>query len=67
MLPPEPTEAAPKGGRRLNAALSEWMMGHRPGFLTGEFSRNEALRMAGNGAIAIQARAAWDLLGDEDV
>lgn len=62
MLPPGPTEPAPRGGRRLNAALSEWMMGHRPGFLTDEFSRNDALRMAGNGAMAVQARAAWDLL-----
>lgn len=61
-LPPEPTESAPRGGRRLNAALSEWMMGHRAGFLTEEFSRNDALRMAGNGAMALQARTAWDLL-----
>ena len=62
-LPPEPTEPAPKGGRRLNAALSEWMMGHRAGFLTDEFARNDALRMAGNGAMAVQSRAAWDILG----
>jgi len=61
--PPEPTEPAPKGGRRLNAALSEWMMGHRAGFLTDEFARNDALRMAGNGAMAMQSRVAWDILG----
>jgi DNA (cytosine-5)-methyltransferase 1 len=61
-LPPEPTEPAPKGGRRLNASLSEWMMGYPAGFLTDGFARNDALKMAGNGAMAVQARAAWDLL-----
>jgi DNA (cytosine-5)-methyltransferase 1 len=67
VLPPDPTEPAPRGGRRLNAALSEWMMGHRPGFLTDEFARSDALRMAGNGVVAVQARAAWDLLGEVNV
>lgn len=60
---PEPTEAAPKGGRRLNAALSEWMMGYPEGYLTRDVSRNEALRMAGNGVVELQARAAWEMLG----
>lgn len=64
-LPPEPTETAPKGGCRLNAALSEWMMGYPAGFLTDGFTRNDALKMAGNGAMAVQARAAWDLLGND--
>lgn len=62
---PDPTEPAPKGGRRLNAALSEWMMGMPEGHVTRDASRNEALRMAGNGVVALQARAAWDLLGQE--
>lgn len=31
---PDPTEPAPRGGRRLNAALSEWMMGYPAGYLT---------------------------------
>lgn len=59
---PEPTELAPKGGRRLNAALSEWMMGYPEGYLAKNFPRNEALKMAGNGVVGLQARAAWGLL-----
>lgn len=60
---PKPTEAAPRGGLRLSAALSEWMMGYPEGYLTRGVTRNEALRMAGNGVVEIQARAAWDMLG----
>jgi DNA (cytosine-5)-methyltransferase 1 len=59
---PEPTEVGPKGGRRLNPALSEWMMGLRPGLLTGRMSRNDALKAAGNGVVPLQAAAAWNLL-----
>lgn len=59
---PDPTEPAPRGGRRLNAALSEWMMGYPAGYLTEGHARNEALKMAGNGVVALQARAAWGLL-----
>lgn len=60
---PDPTEVAPKGGRRLNPALSEWMMGYPEGYLTKGVTRNEALRMAGNGVVELQARAAWEMLG----
>lgn len=60
---PDPTVPAPRGGRRLNAALSEWMMGYPEGYLTDGVERNEALRMTGNGVVALQAGAAWDLLG----
>lgn len=59
---PDPTVPAPRGGRRLNPALSEWMMGYPAGYLTDHANRNEALKMAGNGVVALQARAAWDLL-----
>jgi len=59
---PEPTVEAPRGGRRLNPALSEWMMGYPEGVLTKGVHRNEALKRAGNGVVASQARAAWDLL-----
>lgn len=60
---PEPTEPNAKGdGRRLNPALPEWMMGLRPGLLTGELSRNEALKGAGNGVVPQAVAAAWDLL-----
>lgn len=59
---PAPTEPAPRGGRRLNAALSEWMMGLPSGLVTEGMTREEALRLAGNGVVPMQARAAWDLL-----
>ncbi len=60
---PEPTEPNSRGdGRRLNPALPEWMMGLRPGLLTGELSRNDALKGAGNGVVPQAAAAAWQLL-----
>lgn len=59
---PEPTELAPRGGRRLNAALSEWMMGMPAGYVTRDFARNDALRLVGNGVVPLAARAAWDML-----
>lgn len=59
---PDPTEPAPKGGRRLNAALSEWMMGMPEGHVTRDATRNDALRLAGNGVVPLQAQAAWNLL-----
>lgn len=59
---PEPTVPAPRGGRRLNPELSEWMMGYRRGQLTATMDRNAALKAAGNGVVKLQARAAWDLL-----
>lgn len=63
---PEPTEPNSKGdGRRLNPALPEWMMGLRPGLLTGELSRNEALKGAGNGVVPQAVAAAWRILTEE--
>lgn len=60
---PDPTVPAPRGGRRLNPELSEWMMGYPAGYLTRHgIPRNDALKMAGNGVVALQARAAWDQL-----
>jgi DNA (cytosine-5)-methyltransferase 1 len=59
---PEPSEAAPKGGRRLSAALPEWMMGLAPGMLTAHMSRTDALKAAGNGVVPQAAAAAWRLL-----
>ena len=60
---PDPTIPAPRGGRRLNPALSEWMMGYPAGYLTDHLDRNDALRCAGNGVVQLQAEAAWSLLG----
>lgn len=59
---PEPTVIGPKGGRRLNPALPEWMMGLRPGLLTRRLDRNAALKAAGNGVVPLAVAAAWDLL-----
>lgn len=62
---PEATEPGARGGRRLNPALSEWMMGLPPGLVTKNNTRSAALRLAGNGVVPAHAAAAFDLLGDE--
>ncbi|QKW15310.1 DNA cytosine methyltransferase [Verrucosispora sp. NA02020] len=46
---PAPTEPGRAGKPRLAAAFPEWMMAAPRGFLTDVVSRNEALRIAGNG------------------
>lgn len=56
---PAPTEPGAKGAPRLSAALPEWMMGLRPGLLTDELSRPEALKGAGNGVVPLACAAAW--------
>lgn len=57
---PEPTEPAPKGGRRLSARLPEWMMGLPDGHICDvpDITRNEALKAAGNGVVPQQSAAA---------
>lgn len=59
---PAPTVPGPNGGVRLNPELPEWMMGLRPGLLTGRMSRNDALRAAGNGVVPLAAAVAWKML-----
>jgi hypothetical protein len=59
---PEPTEVGPRGGRRLAPALSEWMMGLAPGYLTGHLARPDALRLAGNGVCPAQGAHALQVL-----
>lgn len=59
---PEPTEIGPKGGRRLTAAFSEWLMMLPEGHLTSVLSRNPALARAGNGVMPLQAATALALL-----
>jgi DNA (cytosine-5)-methyltransferase 1 len=59
---PEPTEIGPKGGRRLAAAFSEWLMMLPEGHLTGVLDRNPALARAGNGVVPLQAATALRLL-----
>ena len=57
---PSPTEPGKNGRPRLSAAFAEWMMGAPPGWITDTpgVTRNEALRMAGNGVVRQQAFAA---------
>ena len=56
---PAPTEPGPKGGPRLSAAFVEWLMGLPAGHVTDcGLTRNEALRVLGNGVVPQQAAAA---------
>jgi DNA (cytosine-5)-methyltransferase 1 len=59
---PEPTETGPRGGRRLAAAFSEWLMMLPEGHLTSVLERNPALARAGNGVVPLQAATAIRLL-----
>lgn len=62
---PAPTEIGPKGGRRLAAAFSEWLMMLPEGHLTSVLDRNPALARAGNGVVPPQAATALRLLFDD--
>jgi DNA (cytosine-5)-methyltransferase 1 len=58
---PPPTEPNKNGNPRLSAAFSEWMMGWPDGWVTDPtigISRNDQLRIIGNGVVSIQAVAA---------
>jgi DNA (cytosine-5)-methyltransferase 1 len=57
---PDPTEASSKGAQRLSPAFVEWMMGLPAGWVTDVpgISRNDALRLLGNGVVPQQAQAA---------
>jgi DNA (cytosine-5)-methyltransferase 1 len=59
-LAPSPVIPAPKGGHQLNPKLNEWMMGLPDGWITDvpTVTRNEALKLAGNGVVPQQAEAA---------
>lgn len=66
---PAPTELAPRGGQRLSPEFVTWLMGWPAGWVTDVpgVSRNDALRICGNGVVPQQAAAAlrW-LLAVED-
>jgi DNA (cytosine-5)-methyltransferase 1 len=57
---PSPTEPNSKGNPRLNPAFSEWMMGWPAGWVTDVpgVSRNDQLRIIGNGVVPQCAEAA---------
>ena len=48
---PEPTEPGRLGKPRLAAAFPEWMVGLARGWITDHVSRNEAIKIAGNGVV----------------
>ncbi|WNM72830.1 DNA methyltransferase [Arthrobacter phage RedFox] len=55
---PAPTETGSKGGQRLSARFTEWMMGQPAGWITDPaigISRNEQLKACGNGVVTQQA------------
>lgn len=57
---PSPTEPGKNGNPRLSARFAEWMMAVPPGWITNVpgVTRNEALKLAGNGVVPPQAAAA---------
>jgi DNA (cytosine-5)-methyltransferase 1 len=58
---PKPTEPNTKGKPRLNPEFSSWMMGWPPGWVTAPeigISRNDQLKIVGNGVCPQQAAAA---------
>lgn len=61
---PSPTEPNSKGNPRLSAAFSEWLLGWPAGWVTGvpDISRNDQLRIIGNGVVPQQAVAALTYL-----
>lgn len=61
---PEPTEPGDRGNRRLNPAFSEWMLGLKPGHVTGVpgLDREDQLRAIGNGVVPAQGAHALRLL-----
>lgn len=57
---PDPTELAPKGGRRLSPRFTEWMQGWPDGWCTDVpgVTRNDMLKICGNGVVPQQASEA---------
>jgi DNA (cytosine-5)-methyltransferase 1 len=63
---PAPTVVGARGGRVLNPALPEWMMGLPDGWITTVpgLTRAQQLKLAGNGVVKHQAVAAYRYLLD---
>jgi DNA (cytosine-5)-methyltransferase 1 len=61
---PPPTQPSKKGTPQLSPAFAEWMMGLPAGWITDVpgVTRNEALRLAGNGVVPTQAAAALRIM-----
>ncbi|MFJ4794002.1 hypothetical protein [Kitasatospora purpeofusca] len=58
---PAPVEIGPRGGRRLAAAFSEWLMGLPGGWVTRVqgLNRSAQLKAVGNGVMSQQAFTAY--------
>ena len=61
---PAPTKPDGKdGAHRLSSEFTEWMMGLPAGWVTGQgLSRNDELKMCGNGVVPQQAELALRIL-----
>lgn len=62
---PSPVEPGRNGKPRLSAEFTSWMMGLPAGWITDtpDVTRNEALKLCGNGVVPQQAEAAlWDMV-----
>jgi DNA (cytosine-5)-methyltransferase 1 len=57
---PDPTITGKRGGQQLSPAFVEWLMGWPPGWVTAvpNLTRNDQLRICGNGVVPQQAVAA---------
>jgi DNA (cytosine-5)-methyltransferase 1 len=65
-LAPAPTVVGKRGGRVLSPYLTEWMMGLPDGWITGVpgLTRNQQIKLAGNGVVPHQAAAGFAHLLD---
>lgn len=54
---PAPTQVGKRSGHQLSPTFVEWMMGWPQGWVTGvpELSRNDQLKILGNGVVPQQA------------
>ena len=61
---PPPTKPDGKeNAHRLSSAFSEWLMGLKPGWITGHgLGRKDELKLAGNGVVPQQAKFALKIL-----
>jgi DNA (cytosine-5)-methyltransferase 1 len=69
MKAPNPTKPDGRdGAQRLSSAFTEWMMGLKPGWVTGHgLSRKDELKACGNGVVPQQAALALSMLLDDVV
>jgi DNA (cytosine-5)-methyltransferase 1 len=61
---PDPTQTGKRGGQQLSPLFVEWMQGLPEGWVTAVpgLSRNEQLKLLGNGVVPAQAAAALEWL-----